>query len=115
MPSQLADFPTCWQASNRSSDAIARIFACFPPFSQIGTASAKHQASRHHRHSNWKNAKVQEEEMVKFDRTDMQRFAVSAMGALALTAVSIVAAASPAKAAAAQSIVKGHHIEFAAK
>ena len=53
--------------------------------------------------------------MVKFDAIDMQRFAVSAPGALALTAVSVVAAASPARAAAVQTVVKGHNIEFAAK
>jgi hypothetical protein len=64
---------------------------------------------------NGKNAKVQEEEMMKFDRTDMQRFAVSALGALALTAVSIAAAASPAKAVAAEIIVKGYETGFAAK
>lgn len=53
--------------------------------------------------------------MMKFDRTDMQRFAVSALGALALTTVSIVAAASPAKAVAAEIIVKGYETGFAAK
>lgn len=53
--------------------------------------------------------------MVKFDAIDVQRFAVSALGALALTAVSIVAAASPAKAAAIETVAKGHIIEFAAK
>jgi len=53
--------------------------------------------------------------MVKFDRTDMQRCLVSALGALALTAVSVVAAASPAKTAAAQVIANGHNIELAAK
>ena len=65
--------------------------------------------------ANGKNAKVQEEEMVKFDAIDMQRFAVSALGALALTAVSIVAAASPAKAASVETVAKGQIIEFAAK
>ena len=53
--------------------------------------------------------------MVKFDRIDMQRFAVSALGALALTAVSIVAAASPARAASVETVAKGQIIEFAAK
>jgi len=50
--------------------------------------------------------------MVKFDRTDVQRFAVSALGALALTAASIVAAAGPARAATADTI---HNIQLAAK
>ena len=53
--------------------------------------------------------------MVKFDAIDMQRFAVSALGALALTAVSVVAAASPARAAAVQTVVKGHNIESRSK
>jgi hypothetical protein len=61
------------------------------------------------------NAKVQEEKMVKFDRIDMQRFVVSALGALALTSVSIVAAASPVKAASTVTIAKGHNFESAAK
>jgi len=91
------------------------IFRSFLAFLQIGTTSAKHQASRHHRHFELEDAKVQEDKMVKFDAIDMQRFAVSALGALALTAVSVIAAASPAKAAAVQTVIKGHNIEFAAK
>jgi hypothetical protein len=37
--------------------------------------------------------------MFTFDRSDFQRFMVAAVGALALTAASVVAAAGPAKAA----------------
>ncbi|HMI20318.1 MAG TPA: hypothetical protein VK533_12300, partial [Sphingomonas sp.] len=37
--------------------------------------------------------------MFNFDKSDFQRFAVSAVGALALTAASVVAAVGPAKAA----------------
>ncbi len=37
--------------------------------------------------------------MLTFDKTDFQRFAVSAVGALAQTAASVVAAVAPAKAA----------------
>ena len=53
--------------------------------------------------------------MVKFDRTDVQRFTVSMLGALTLTVVSIAAAAGPVKAADVQTILQGHKIEFAAK
>lgn len=42
--------------------------------------------------------------MFSLDKTDFQRFAVSAMGALALTAASVVAATAPAKAA-------GHEVQ----
>ena len=37
--------------------------------------------------------------MFTFDKSDFQRFMVAAVGALALTAASVVAAAGPAKAA----------------
>jgi hypothetical protein len=37
--------------------------------------------------------------MLTFDKSDFQRFMVAAVGALALTAASVVAAAGPAKAA----------------
>jgi hypothetical protein len=58
--------------------------------------------------------KVQEAKMAKFDRTDMQRVAVSIVGALALTVASIIAAAAPAKSTI-DGAVKGHKIEFVAK
>jgi hypothetical protein len=38
--------------------------------------------------------------MFKFDKSDFQRFMVAAVGALTLTAASVVAAAGPARAAA---------------
>jgi hypothetical protein len=40
-----------------------------------------------------------EEEMTKFDKTDIQRFLVSAIGALAVSATCIGAAVGPARAA----------------
>jgi hypothetical protein len=46
-----------------------------------------------------KDFKVQETSMFTFDKSDFQRFMVAAVGALALTAASVVAAAGPAKAA----------------
>jgi TonB family protein len=49
--------------------------------------------------ANRSNTEVQEDIMVTFDKSDFQRFAVSAVGALALTAASVVAAVGPAKAA----------------
>lgn len=52
--------------------------------------------------------------MIKFDRTDMQRFAVSMVGALALTAATVVAAAAPARTAV-QGVVKGQNIRFVAQ
>jgi hypothetical protein len=40
-----------------------------------------------------------EEEMTKFDKTDIQRFLVSAIGALAVSATCVGAAVGPARAA----------------
>jgi hypothetical protein len=40
-----------------------------------------------------------EEKMTKFDKTDIQRFLVSAIGALAVSATCVGAAVGPAKAA----------------
>jgi hypothetical protein len=45
------------------------------------------------------NRQVQEDKMIKFDKTDVQRMVVSTLGAFALSATCILAAAGPVKAA----------------
>jgi hypothetical protein len=92
---RLADFPTYWQVIFRKFQAFSGIFLSFPPILKIGTPSAKKEATPVRRHRNM----VREDVMFGFDKIDMQRMLVSALGALALSATCVVAAVGPAGAA----------------
>jgi hypothetical protein len=93
---RLADFPIYWQALFRKFHHSLKVFGGFRPFPKTGTPSAKHEASLR---DQAEPKGFMEEKMIKFDKADFQRFLVSAIGALVVSATCVGAAVGPARAA----------------
>jgi hypothetical protein len=80
--------------------AVARICEFIPLFRQFSSLARLLQSFWQLRAIRYgEDFKVQDIIMLTFDKSDFQRFMVAAVGALALTAASVIAAAGPAKAA----------------
>jgi hypothetical protein len=98
MPTDWRILPHIGKSQSMPIGAAVWFYPSFPAFPEFGTASAKLLATRAAGQTS-RLSRFRRLSMFTFDKSDFQRFMVAAVGALTLTAASVVAAAGPAKAA----------------